>query len=439
MKIVQNIAHNPFCVYLVTYSVLIPLLRIVNNTSVVNGLLSLLADVIILLIVVNISSPTSISRFFPLDIFIALYILYSISSALTIIATNNSHPQLYFLGLHMTVIPMILYFAAKKSKQHNDYYLKSIWFVGLIHTTIGFFIYKPFLEFVHPSISVRLMELSTIISNKIEDNWGLAIRMRSVLDSLSFGSIASVTVILSFYFLRKNQTLLKYTTLIASIIAVLFSGQRSAWAGTTLMVLILVLFQGKAKVIKDLFVVSSIVAILLISIITILPDNILNFIYTRFEDIVFARNIDASAVSTRLDQWKLGIRYFVEYPFGYGTGTLGHKSVQYVTCGVYDGNYFKIMAETGIVGIVCFIFIIIIDVALFVKMLLAKKADSDTTVLFCILLLYFLQAIGSNVWDLYYINVVFWIIQGLFAKTFISKFNYATSAWLISRQRSVYN
>jgi hypothetical protein len=388
-----------------------------------NMLVTIIADAIVIILVymqIAKSNDNNISIF---DITVGLYILYSIFTGIFILMHNNGFPVLYFYGLHMTIFPMLLYTSSRHSNIVITDIIDILLVVGLLHICVGILLYKPFLNYLPFSFANKLTDISEIIAVKIEDNWGLSVRMRSVLDSMSFGNIAAITTIISFHFLRKKHKFCNYLYLLLSVIAVTFSAQRSAWLGTFISIFFLIIFQDKNKLIRDVATLGGILSLILLVVALVLPSEVTNFVYTRFSDIFITGKMNFDAVSSRTDQWKLGIKYFVDYPWGYGIGTLGHKSVKYISKGIYDGNYFKILAETGIVGIGCFILMPLLNFIYFMKLYLRKKANSEITLLFSILVLFYFQAVGSNVWDLYYTNIVFWIVQGLFVRSILVCYN----------------
>ena len=69
-----------------------------------------------------------------------------------------------------------------------------------------------------------------------------------------------------------------------------------------------------------------------------------------------------SAINQRMDQWENAYRIFLENPFGLGTGRLGLAQSRLqkfddtsYNVEIADGNYFKIIAENGLQGIIAYV------------------------------------------------------------------------------------
>jgi len=399
---------------LIIYSLIIPFSRFFINNTTENLFLSFLADVFIIILFLILMSNSSNNKIHLIDILLAIFVFFNILSGLNIILLNMDYPQLYFYGLHMTVLPMILYFGARFTNFESSRILYIIWQIGLIHIGIGIISYSPIIRYLPSIIRPILYQLNNLCTYRIEENWGLLVRMRSCLDSLTFGNIAGITFLLSFYFILTKKKKYYYFILILSLLAVALSYQRSSWIAILVGLFILVLFIQSHNKGKKVFLLIGIILIIIVIINNILPENYKNYLNSRFTDLISGGR---SAISGRVNQWYYGMEVIANNPFGVGIGELGHKAARFAKGGVYDGNYFKIFAEIGLIGFLFFLLIILDIIKRFILILNSKQHvynNGEKILMFVILIFYMIQAIGTNVWDLYYSNIIFWLILGLY-------------------------
>lgn len=332
----------------------------------------------------------------------------------------NKYPELYFYGLHMTVLPMILYFGSRYSSVGTNTLVKIIWIIGLIHVIIGILSYEP-LTRILPFINKYSAHLSNILRASFSDNWGLMVRMRSVLDSLTFGNIAGVTTLIScYYFLTRNKLRYCFFTFLA-LLTVVLSFQRSAFLGMLFsLFLIFCLIQTNQKITKAVtIIIPMFMSLIIISL--LLPEESMSYLLFRLNDIKTGGH---NAIMTRMDQWLFAFEVVTHYPFGVGLGQVGHKAVNFLNTelAVTDGNYLKILAETGVLGLGIFLAILLYVLLKVYKYW--KYQDNYRTLLLSILILYVIQATGTNVWDLYYSASVFWLFLGCYFRPFCTHEEY---------------
>jgi len=120
--------------------------------------------------------------------------------------------------------------------------------------------------------------------------------------------------------------------------------------------------------------------------------------YERFDTI-------DSMISDRNHQWLNALKVFFEYPWGIGIGMLSHiTAAQGFELACPDGNYFRILGELGLYGFV--VFILLLGTAI-------VRGLFHVNIFYGLALMVFsLQAIGSNVFDFYYTSFLFWFLVG---------------------------
>lgn len=116
-----------------------------------------------------------------------------------------------------------------------------------------------------------------------------------------------------------------------------------------------------------------------------------------------------SMVMDAFDERNATWKYAFDYSYiiqGKGLGSVGHKAIGYSTALIPDGNYFKILAETGIYGAMLFILIIAVTVISGVRQLREKYLELGIVICLC------LMAIGSNIFTYQSLAPIFWYSIG---------------------------
>lgn len=125
----------------------------------------------------------------------------------------------------------------------------------------------------------------------------------------------------------------------------------------------------------------------------------------------------ADAAWGRLPQWMLGIEEFLRFPHGTGLGTKGLVDTYHGGGGsVWDGGLFKILAEQGFPGIITFLVGIAACVFAWGWLLRGSSGLDRAVGLAAIAFLCgtFVQNIGQNAFEIYFVNPLLWMFGGLF-------------------------
>jgi O-antigen ligase len=124
----------------------------------------------------------------------------------------------------------------------------------------------------------------------------------------------------------------------------------------------------------------------------------------------------------RESMWTEAFEAFTRRPFGYGLGAVGHVGNRFqdeVPAGapsVTDGWYHKLMAEGGFTLLVAFLLFQLITI---IHLLRKARCAAPPPVkalrcaIFCIFVVASIQALVSNIWDLYYVNQLLWFLVGI--------------------------
>lgn len=179
-------------------------------------------------------------------------------------------------------------------------------------------------------------------------------------------------------------------------------GRRSA-IGACLILLIVcnIVYYNEFKTIRlrQVFILSVLVVIAIIG-----SSQLLGLIFPTLDRVM---NV-TGAVSERSWNWKANIQQMnvFSWIFGKGIGTSGHMATALGYLGVNDNSYLLLIAEEGIVGIGIFLIIVIQQFAEFFQ---KKGKIVEEYVSFFIVLVFMIQAFGSNVWEFPILSVLFWL------------------------------
>lgn len=279
-----------------------------------------------------------------------LLFIFAIYCVLSIIgySYNGISIEPYFAEFSNQLLPMILFFIPIGAVDREKFYNKTVWGISLSLIVGLYFWYESpdyYIEFV-----------KKIADNEYDQKINtLGLRFQSIYGSIITGTLCIYLVILSSYKLFYTNNLrierILYTFfLLIGLCCGIMTQQRSA------MVLIISLivvpftlnFYYKAKIKKFYTIlIIVLVTIFIFYISTAIPDYIDRYIY-RLNEI-------ETGLSDRNDQWKIALSHNPNFITGLGLGSSGHKAQGYYEYLVFDGAYWKIINEVGIVGFLLFI------------------------------------------------------------------------------------
>ena len=114
----------------------------------------------------------------------------------------------------------------------------------------------------------------------------------------------------------------------------------------------------------------------------------------------------SSAIAERSDSWFEGLSNTTSIITGDGLGKYGHKVVEFSDLSIPDGNYFRMIAEIGILGFL--IFVSIISTAIYKGFLKIRTHYVQLIVIFIICL----QSVGSDLFSFQLVAPIFWYSIG---------------------------
>lgn len=313
------------------------------------------------------------------------------------------NPIMIFQGLSYLLIPQLFFYTAgsiigseEEKIRKNVYYLICINFIMI---TIGLI-----LHFVKPSFFLSFQH--RILGELFEFYNGKYPRLTSYIgNSMILGVISSVSTILTLEYLRNSYK--KYIFLIIFITGVVLSLQRGAWVSLVIgFFLYFILYVSKSGL---RFKANVATKLLVIIPIVVIPFFI--FISGRINLLQLTNRIKniGNALLERMVTWDNAFTILKENPFGAGLGVLSHKAASLgFVYAIPDANYFRIAGENGVLGIL--VFLIMSFLSLIIS--LRKRLFA----IFVALIIFYFQAIGTNVFDLYYSSFIFWFLLGIVFK-----------------------
>ncbi len=339
-----------------------------------------------------------------LDFFVFSYLFISILSFFLYFLSGNATAVIaYVYGIHYLVFPIFLFFSVKLlSYEQQKILIKRIIFFNLFIIVIGFL-----MSYLRPEFYTAFLQ--DILSQKgYLENFQLYARMQSYLGSTAVGNIAAVTILL--ITLVEMKLVHKMFIFWLMLLAGLLSQQRSAIVMTAIAATYFIFSRDKPFLKKTFFLFIS-VLIILSSFFLFLNNNeqVNYYVEYTFQNRIFNDLILGNPLKERESSYINGWNIFLEYPFGVGLGatTNAASAVQENRWSqVVDANFMRILADLGILGLIVFFMIFVFSI---------KKSfkHKEKFAWMLIILVYFIQAIGTNVFDSYYIAHSFWLLLGI--------------------------
>ena len=314
----------------------------------------------------------------------------------------QNHISLLLYGISYLLLPQLLFFNLGRNMSNRKIInsLKALLICNFVLISVGIYFYMA-----RPQIYLSFVERALADQFAV---YGYAPRLVSYLgDSMSIGIICSTSTVLSLFILTKKTRFI-FTTIFA--VGCIMSMQRGAWISMLLGIIFYIFMTNKInlkrfRINRTLFIVLLVsITVIVYVIIKIQQEWASEF---EFFDIITRRfNKIGGAADERSAQWLGVIQSSTRNLFGTGLGTLSHKGVDFgfpLVCP--DGNYMRILGDTGFIGLILFLLLNILS--------LNNTYNKKEWPLFVVIIIYMIQAIGTNVFDLFYSSFIYWYVLGL--------------------------
>lgn len=262
-------------------------------------------------------------------------------------------------------------------------------------------------------------------------DWGLGaisreggLRMTgAIMDPVVFGTLCAWGSILSFsaYLVARKRKNLLGLAFVVCLLGVIMSLSRGAWFGTVMGLLILLVFNLNWITSQRFifFVVSF-------AMIAAMATNVEN---TEIIFDVVSRTVDktiSEGNAQREDQFSGVINNLPSRLLGNGLGNVGHVGERFSSDGkssdgyahITDSWYLKLVAEGGIPLFLAFLTYLFASFFTLARALIGCREPQRRALLSALLgiqLMSVVQATVSNIWDLYYLSQLLWLLGGLAA------------------------
>lgn len=342
-----------------------------------------------------------------------------------VISLVNGYTSLGIKGVHLNIIPILLVYIISNSAYIDEKiiakFIKSSIMIGLIVSVIGMVLYlvKP----------VIFGQLFLIFSQQDESNFLQALNYsRMVGTFLSpnvFGSYMAILLLLTIHeaINNKMRSFLAVIFIVMFSVCLILSFSRGAWAFAISGIFIfLLLSRNKFSKKQVQFAILSLISVIAIALIMPFVNRGLgNYLLERFSSIFDFSNESSYG---RSGNWQGVIASFSSNIFGLGLGIASINLLSYpelaqkLGVNVVDGYYIKIIAETGIVGMILFSGFLLLTIHSLIR--LTKKTSNATSSTYALITAIFLgfvvQSFGSNTFDFVNISPFLWIYIGFAIK-----------------------
>jgi hypothetical protein len=310
------------------------------------------------------------------------------------------NPELLIQGISYLLVPQLLfyYLGFNQSLKNQDSWRKD--FIVILFIFAFIFLYGIYLHFWRPDYFNLFLE--RVFLNDPQTGYTTIYPKYTIFWNSMIVGVLGVALFWLNLLIKNHIFFYRFFFSMIFLTAIVFSTQRGAWISLSISGLIVLFMTFRIrKILKYLFYLSVIgVVFFLISRFLVIQNN-----YEIYIDLLNRFDNIENAFADRNNQFENFLFLISKYPFGIGLGLLSHKASDLgLSFTTPDGNYYRIIGEIGILGFISFFTLLIFS--------LYKAYKTRIIYLFVILIIYFLQAIGTNVFDLYAASFFFWYIIG---------------------------
>ena len=251
---------------------------------------------------------------------------------------------------------------------------------------------------------MKIQSLALCILYIYKNHLGFAISWYSKMPKLNsfYGSVACGTfgcMLIAFAFLQYAKRNYFWLMLGCGLLTACLSLQRSAMICAIFIVIALIFYFLKKNIIKKSFIISFVsLVFLLFATLGLLYPEVLNALFVRFMQVPYA-------VGERSHSWLNAFSNGLgETIFGMGFATGGQRAIGYSVTTVNDGNYFKIIYELGIIGLLLWCSIVLSILKCYRTFLQFPYLIASIA--------FMVQLIGSNLLTFYSTALLFWYCLG---------------------------
>lgn len=341
----------------------------------------------------------------------------------------RGYPKIAIQAAHLTIIPILIFFSAKRAENKNPLFFKK--FINLfliIGLSVGLF--SIYFYFFRPQLYFNLFDVLYSVGGKTTTEIASSYtRMMGPFFSPNvFGNYMATISIISFVKIVENKKVkLNWLIFFIATFNVILSFSRGSWL-FELAGLMVVIFFLKGSIATFLKISFIWVLTVLLGISSLTYSSDIN-LYDVLNNRIFSVTSKEGNVYDRFDKLDEVIRSADKNPFGAGLGAGSQASageVKYVSevgVNVIDSYYLKALTEGGILGLSLFLFAMgYIIVALVRKInkkdknifnLSTNREREFILISLAITIGTMLQSIGSNPLDYVATAPFIWVFLGI--------------------------
>lgn len=328
-----------------------------------------------------------------LDLLVFFYILYNSLSILWFLLSGLP-TDVFIMEYSNSILPIICFYFIGRINRNDINFYKTTWYALVLCFIVGFYY-----QFTLPDNYREFM--SNMDGTGGTDPAAFVLYFRSIFGLTSTGSLGAIGVLLSLAIISMNKVKKGKIGLFICFMALILTYRRSAlYVGLFAFLWINYLAFFKFKFSKwRLLIFEILMVFFLISFVNNLNPDFLEALSNRFSNV-------SDAIDERNSNWFEGLSNASNLVIGDGLGRFGHKAALYTNDIVPDGNYFRIIAELGVFGILIFIAILFSALGNGIARLSDNYIEIGIIVMIC------LQAIGSDSFSFQLLAPIFWYSIG---------------------------
>jgi hypothetical protein len=348
---------------------------------------------------------------------ILFYLLVYLSGVLVTFSLGNV--TLAIKAVHVSVIPVFVFLVVSGMPIVTREFIEQILLTVLV-TGFSVMILSFFLHFAKPAIYLNWLAVggNDAIAQAFDE--GIYLRMRGIFTSPNtFASFMAIVSIVAFNYGSKKKRFLPSIVFWGGFIAVILSASRGGFFFAVSGIATSLMFSSKKRLLVERLFLLTLIVIALLLLISSKYSTLIEFFINRISSLF--KSGEGSAFERGSD-WVNVLHDFKKNVFGYGAGIGGQInldnsiSASYSSTKVIDGYYVKILAETGILGIVSvLLFLLTSGFQLIVSIRRTRKKEFNSYYVISLSLLvgFSMQSIGSNPFDFTAISSYIWLFLGI--------------------------
>ena len=325
-----------------------------------------------------------------LDMLVLAYIFYNILS-FVFFSFSGLPISVFFKEFSNSILPIISFYFFGRLNYNTSFYKITLYSLVACFI-VGYFFYL--------TLPMNYMEFMNNIDGSGTNPIGY-IDYHSILGITATGSLGAIGFLLSFDILYNSNFKKGKIAFLICFIALVLSFRRAALYTAIFAVLWInyfVLFKFKGQKFKLLFFEFLVIFVFLYRLIDSNPEFLSDLLerFTSFSD----------AINSRSDSWFNGLSSTQNFIVGDGLGRYGHKAVEFSNIYIPDGNYFRMIAELGVIGFSLFLLIVL------TALYRGFSKIRNHYVELCIIIMVCMQAVGSDMFSFQLVAPIFWFSIG---------------------------